>query len=109
MTKDVEMSKMETGVGRSRFQVARASVDFKDPPSDNASPGSHSNSNSQGRPSIYDTKYLRSLRHYLTGDALPRETHYRNLSSVALGRLRPTVDQLRGEGHLKVSTMLLLD
>lgn len=102
MAKEVEMSQLDPEAAGNRFQVARASVDFREPP-DSLSPDSRSNS--QGRPSIYETKYLRSLRHYLTRDALPRETHYRNLGSIAEGQLRPTIDQLRAEDYVKVSCL----
>ena len=101
------MNQLDPDSGGSRFQVARASVQFGAEPireTDNSGGMSpDSNSNSHGRPSIYETKYLRSLRHYLTRDALPRETHYRNLGSIAEGRLRPTIDELRDENYVKVS------
>ncbi|XP_043223696.1 solute carrier family 12 member 3-like isoform X1 [Amphibalanus amphitrite] len=105
MSKSVEMDQLDPESGGSRFQVARASVQFgPQPVRESETTGGFSpdsNSNSHGRPSIYETKYLRSLRHYLTRDALPRETHYRNLGSIAEGRLRPTIDELRDENYVK--------
>ena len=107
MSKSVEMNQLDPDAGGSRFQVARASVQFgAEPVRDTDTTGGlspDSNSNTHGRPSIYETKYLRSLRHYLTRDALPRETHYRNLGSIAEGHLRPTIDELREENYVKVS------
>lgn len=48
------------------------------------------------RLSIYDTKYQKSLRHYLTREALPTDANYRNLASIVDGskRPRPTLDEL---------------
>lgn len=44
---------------------------------------------------VYETKYQKSLRHYLTREALPKESHYRNLNSiVADGSNRPTLEEL---------------
>lgn len=43
---------------------------------------------------VYETKYQRSLRNYLTREKLPNEAHYRNLSSVVDGSGRPTMDDL---------------
>ena len=112
MPKGVEMDQLDQEASGSRFQVQVAThtpgVQFSAEPV-RESDGSvgfspDSNSNTHGRPSIYDTKYLRSLRHYLTRDALPRETHYRNLGSIAEGRSRPTIDELRDESYVKVST-----
>ncbi|XP_018012761.2 LOW QUALITY PROTEIN: solute carrier family 12 member 2-like, partial [Hyalella azteca] len=46
--------------------------------------------------SVYETKYQKSLRHYLTREALPKESNYRNLESIVDGseRQRPTLDEL---------------
>ena len=44
--------------------------------------------------SVYETKYQKSLRHYLTREALPKESHYRNLNSLVDGSARPTLDDL---------------
>ncbi|KAK8389721.1 hypothetical protein O3P69_009012 [Scylla paramamosain] len=49
----------------------------------------HSHSNS-----VYETRYQKSLRHYLTREALPKESHYRNLDSIVDGSARPTLDDL---------------
>lgn len=48
----------------------------------------HSNSG------VYETRYQKSLRHYLTREALPKESHYRNLDSIVDGSARPTLDDL---------------
>lgn len=48
----------------------------------------HSNSG------VYETRYQKSLRHYLTREALPKESHYRNLDSIVDGSTRPTLDDL---------------
>lgn len=45
-------------------------------------------------PNVYETRYQRSLRNYLTREKLPSEAHYRNLSSVMDGSGRPTMDDL---------------
>ncbi|MPC54051.1 hypothetical protein E2C01_047958 [Portunus trituberculatus] len=42
---------------------------------------------------VYETRYQRSLRNYLTRETLPSEAHYRNLESV-VGNQRPTIDEL---------------
>ncbi|KAL7639364.1 UNVERIFIED_CONTAM: hypothetical protein RMT77_009865 [Armadillidium vulgare] len=44
--------------------------------------------------SNYETRYQKSLRHYLTREALPNESHYRNLNSIVDGSARPTLDEL---------------
>lgn len=44
--------------------------------------------------SVYETRYQKSLRHYLTREALPKESHYRNLDSIVDGSARPTLDDL---------------
>lgn len=44
---------------------------------------------------MYDTRNLKSLRHY-TRDALPRIDNYRNLLSVHGHLARPTMDELHG-------------
>ncbi|XP_069156705.1 bumetanide-sensitive sodium-(potassium)-chloride cotransporter isoform X3 [Procambarus clarkii] len=51
------------------------------------SPTTHSSS-------VYETRYQKSLRHYLTREALPKESHYRNLNSIVDGSMRPTLDDL---------------
>lgn len=45
---------------------------------------------------VYDTKHQKSLRHYLTREALPKDSNYRNLASIVDGskRPRPTLDEL---------------
>lgn len=45
----------------------------------------------------YNTLYLKSLRNYLTRDALPDERHYRNQLSIRRKFLRPTMDELHDE------------
>jgi len=45
----------------------------------------------------YNTLYLKSLRNYLTRDALPDERHYRNQLSIRRKFLRPTMDELHEE------------
>lgn len=44
----------------------------------------------------YDTHYLKSLRHYLTRDVLPKDSHYRNLDALVESSSRPTLDELHG-------------
>ena len=44
---------------------------------------------------MYDTRNLKSLRHY-TRDALPRIDNYRNILSVHGHLVRPTMDELHG-------------
>jgi len=51
-----------------------------------------------GYTNSYDTKNLKSLRHY-TRDALPRADHYRNILSVHGHLSRPTLDELHGGQH----------
>ena len=45
-----------------------------------------------------NTQYFKSLRYYLTRDALPSESHYRNLLSIGENNVRkfsrPTLDEL---------------
>ena len=43
----------------------------------------------------YDTKNVKSLRHY-TREALPRVDNYRNIMSVHAHMTRPTLDELHG-------------
>ena len=43
---------------------------------------------------VYETRYQRSLRNYLTRETLPSEAHYRNMDSVMVGYSRPTIDEL---------------
>ncbi|XP_076054160.1 bumetanide-sensitive sodium-(potassium)-chloride cotransporter-like isoform X1 [Oratosquilla oratoria] len=70
----------------SRFQVA--SVDGEDNGDSYLSPTTHSSG-------VYETRYQKSLRHYLTREALPKESHYRNLNSIVDGSAaRPTLDDL---------------
>ena len=42
----------------------------------------------------YNTLYLKSLRNYLTRDALPDERHYRNQLSIKRKFARPTLEEL---------------
>jgi hypothetical protein len=50
---------------------------------------------SLGYGNTYDTRNVRSLRHY-TRDALPRADHYRNILSLQGQLCRPTLDELHG-------------
>ena len=47
------------------------------------------------------TQYAKSFRHYLTREALPSESNYRNLLSFGRGggaaKQRPTLEELREE------------
>lgn len=45
----------------------------------------------------YNTLYLKSLRNYLTREALPDERHYRNQLSIRKKFLRPTLEELHHE------------
>lgn len=52
--------------------------------------------------SVYETRYQKSLRHYLTREALPKESNYRNLASIVgdgSNRPRPTLDQLHNASY----------
>lgn len=71
----------------SRVQVA-SGLDAGD--EDYLSPTIQSNRSN----SVYETRYQKSLRHYLTREALPKESHYRNLDSIVDGSARPTLDDL---------------
>ena len=42
-------------------------------------------------------RYQKSLRHYLTREALPVEANYRNLDSIVGGGTRPTLDELHDD------------
>ncbi|XP_018008645.2 bumetanide-sensitive sodium-(potassium)-chloride cotransporter [Hyalella azteca] len=66
-----------------------ASLEMQDTTSDGGSPLSSN--------SVYETKYQKSLRHYLTREALPKESNYRNLKSIVDASLqpRPTLDDLQ--------------
>ena len=58
---------------------------------------------------VYETKYQRSLRNYLTREALPKEEYYRDLSEVVSGTARPTIDDLlQHTFHKKVSFNVLI-
>ncbi|XP_066989480.1 bumetanide-sensitive sodium-(potassium)-chloride cotransporter-like isoform X3 [Macrobrachium rosenbergii] len=59
------------------------------------SPTTHSNRSN----SVYETRYQKSLRHYLTREALPKESHYRNLNSIVDGSARPTLDDLHNNTY----------
>ena len=65
--------------------------------------------NSLGRPSLYDTYYLRTYQNYLSGDRLPSENHFRNIGSVADHQLRPTLEEIREKGFdvKKVSGLVI--
>ena len=61
--------------------------------------------------SIYDTKYSKSLRHYLTREALPHESNYRNLESIVVdnsNRPRPTLEELHESTIPAVSVNFIL-
>ena len=59
--------------------------------------GSHTVSSSNNM-TYSNTQYFKSLRYYLTRDALPSENHYRNLLSIGENNVRkfsrPTLDEL---------------
>ena len=57
--------------------------------------------NSLGRPSLYDTYYLRTFTNYMDGDRLPSENHFRNIGSVADSQLRPTLEEMREKDFVK--------
>lgn len=66
-------------------------------PEHESGPGSQrlSRTNSQTvTQQTYNTLYLKSLRNYLTRDALPDERHYRNQLSIRRKFLRPTLQEL---------------
>ena len=51
---------------------------------------------------VYETRYQKSLRHYLTREALVKESHYRNLNSIVDGSAaRPTLDELRQQSTIQ--------
>ena len=59
--------------------------------------GSHTVSSANNM-TYNNTQYFKSLRYYLTRDALPSENHYRNLLSIGENNVRkfsrPTLDEL---------------
>ncbi|RWS07512.1 hypothetical protein B4U79_12041 [Dinothrombium tinctorium] len=108
-------SSLVLGNSRSRFQVAK--VDFANIPEAGDDGGEvenkpSGNSNAGGGGvgggggggtqsptynsidySTYDTRYMRSLRHY-TREPLPRASHYRDVRSIHRHLDRPTLDDL---------------
>lgn len=64
--------------------------------------------------SAYTTQYLKSLRHYLTRDALPNENHYRNILSVNSPKnlrkySRPTLEELQENDTPKEEPKVMKD
>jgi len=57
---------------------------------------SSGNNLDESHPAVQHTNYTKSLRHYLTREALPKEQNYRNLESIVTGngKARPTLDDL---------------
>jgi len=80
-----------------RFQVAQVDKDEEE------EEGHHQDENGHTHPAhdtVQFTQYAKSLRNYLTREALPAESNYRNLLSFGRNSLkaqRPTVEELRGK------------
>ncbi len=81
---------------QSRFQVAKVSDECDDSEDTihNMPAKAHQLSIDYTN-TYYDTKNLKSLRHY-TREALPRVDNYRNILSVHGHMTRPTLDELHG-------------
>ncbi len=98
------------GHKKARFSVAnvdsnsdsgRTDTEKVDSDSEERSPEHESGSRNRSRTNsqtvaqqTYNTLYLKSLRNYLTRDALPDERHYRNQLSIKRKFLRPTLEEL---------------
>lgn len=90
-----------------RFQIAEVQPDDDDVESQHTNGDTHDKSFH----ATYSTNYIKSLRHYLTRDALPAETHYRNIFSInSSGRKfsRPTIEELHEE-QLAETTQLMVE
>jgi hypothetical protein len=69
-------------------------------PEHESAPGSRNRSRTNSQTvnqQTYNTLYLKSLRNYLTRDALPDERHYRNQLSIRKKFARPTLEELHEE------------
>ena len=90
-------------VKSARFQVAQVGDKSKKEEDDNVGPDengwTHQGSMRSGGDTVQFTQYAKSFRHYLTRDALPAESNYRNLLSFGKSSVkqRPTLEQLREE------------
>jgi len=90
-------------VKSARFQVAQVGDKSKKGEDDNVTADengwTHQGSMRSGD-TVQFTQYAKSFRHYLTRDALPAESNYRNLLSFGRNSVkgqRPTLEQLREE------------
>jgi len=96
-------------VKSARFQVAQVGDKGKKEEEENVGPDengwTHQGTNqgthqgSMRGDTVQFTQYAKSFRHYLTRDALPAESNYRNLLSFgkSSAKQRPTLEQLREE------------
>jgi hypothetical protein len=87
-------------VKAARFQVAQVDKDEEEADHQEENGYSH-----HGQDTVQFTQYAKSLRYYLTREALPAESNYRNLLSFGRNSLkgqRPTVEQLRDEEGLPI-------
>ena len=89
-------------VKSARFQAAQ--VDKSKPEEDDTMGPDENGLTHQGSmkshgDTVQFTQYAKSFRHYLTRDALPAESNYRNLLSFGKSSVkqRPTLEQLREE------------
>jgi len=83
-----------------RFQVSQIEKDEEETDHQDENGYSH------GHDTVQFTQYAKSLRYYLTREALPAESNYRNLLSFGRNSLkaqRPTVEQLRDDDALPVN------
>jgi len=86
-----------------RFQVAQVGDKSKKEEDETVGPDengwTHQGSMRSGGDTVQFTQYAKSFRHYLTRDALPAESNYRNLLSFGKNSVkqRPTLEQLREE------------
>jgi len=105
--KDITASLLATSPTKkkaARFQVAQVDKDEEGEGTQDENGYSH-----HGQDTVQQTHYAKSLRYYLTRDALPAENNYRNLLSFGRNSVkgqRPTVEELRdeeGKGFLKNS------
>jgi len=92
-------------VKSARFQVAQVGDKGKKDKEEDDTMGpdenglTHQGSMRSGGDTVQFTQYAKSFRHYLTRDALPAESNYRNLLSFGKSSVkqRPTLEQLREE------------
>eukprot|EP00092_Neocalanus_flemingeri_P012452 GFUD01013425.1.p1 GENE.GFUD01013425.1~~GFUD01013425.1.p1 ORF type:complete len:1079 (+),score=254.39 GFUD01013425.1:143-3379(+) len=91
-------------VKSARFQVAQVGDKNKKGEDDNVvadeNGWTHQGSMRSGGDTVQFTQYAKSFRHYLTREALPAESNYRNLLSFGRNSVkgqRPTLEQLREE------------